>query len=225
MDSLLSRYGKSRGQQPKKCVEALGQAGHGRELTQFLLPYGNDKIAAMGIVLKVNMIAQLVLTGFAFGGVPLFGYLYGAQLRAEMKKLVRFCLIFLSALSLVLTAVLCLFAFPLMGTFVKDSAMIATGAEMLRWQAASTVFAGIVLLLTVLFQAVGKGTYSLMISLLRQLIILVPVAYFLASISVQAVWYAFPVAEVVSLFASIGFFVHCKRKMLHTHDAEEKASA
>lgn len=42
-------------------------------INQFLLPYGNDKIAAMGIVLKVNMIAQLVLTGFAFGGVPLFG--------------------------------------------------------------------------------------------------------------------------------------------------------
>ena len=48
-------------------------------INQFLLPYGNDKIAAMGIVLKINMIAQLILTGFAFGGVPLFGYLYGAR--------------------------------------------------------------------------------------------------------------------------------------------------
>ena len=52
-------------------------------VNQFLLPYGNDKIAAMGIVLKVNMIAQLVLTGFAFGGVPLFGYLYGAGRRRK----------------------------------------------------------------------------------------------------------------------------------------------
>lgn len=53
--------------------------------------------------------------------------------RAEMKKLVRFCLGSMSALSLVLTAVLYLFASPLMGAFVKDAAMIATGAEMLRW--------------------------------------------------------------------------------------------
>ncbi len=72
-------------------------------INQFLLPYGNDKIAAMGIVLKINMIAQLILTGFAFGGVPLFGYLYGARKRMEMKKLVGFCLGFLSAFSLVLT--------------------------------------------------------------------------------------------------------------------------
>ena len=47
-------------------------------VNQFLLPFGNDKIAAMGIVMKVSMIALLLLTGFAFGGQPLFGYYYGA---------------------------------------------------------------------------------------------------------------------------------------------------
>ena len=55
-------------------------------VNQFLLPYGNDKIAAMGIVLKINMIAQLVLIGFSFGGVPLFGYLYGARRRGGNEK-------------------------------------------------------------------------------------------------------------------------------------------
>ena len=142
-------------------------------LNQFLLPYGNDKIAAMGIVLKVNMIAQLILTGFAFGGVPMFGYLYGARLHAEMKKLVRFCLGGMTVLCLVLTAALCLFATPLMGAFVKDAAMIATGTVMLRWQAASTLFAGIVLLLTVLFQAVGKVGPSFVLSISRQGVIFV----------------------------------------------------
>lgn len=142
-------------------------------VNQFLLPYGNDKIAAMGIVLKINMIAQLILIGFSFGGVPLFGYLYGARQRTEMKKLVRFCLGFLCALSLVLTAALCLFASPLMDAFVQDAAMIATGASMLRWQTASTVFAGIVLLLTVLFQAVGKVGPSFVLSISRQGVVFV----------------------------------------------------
>lgn len=137
-------------------------------MNQFLLPYGNDKIAAMGIVLKINMIAQLVLTGFAFGGGPLFGYLYGAGKRSDMKKLVRFCICFLSVFSLVLTAILCLFAAPLMSVFLKDAAMIAAGAEMLRWQAVSTVFAGIVLLLTVLFQSTGKVAPSFVLSISRQ---------------------------------------------------------
>ncbi|WP_125114871.1 MATE family efflux transporter [Agathobaculum sp. Marseille-P7918] len=179
-------------------------------VNQFLLPYGNDKIAAMGIVLKINMIAQLVLTGFAFGGVPLFGYLYGARQREEMKKLVRFCLGFMSALSLVLTAALCLFASPLMGAFVKDAAMIATGAEMLRWQAASTVFAGIVLLLTVLFQAVGKVGPSFVLSISRQGVV------FVAALLVCVKLFAYngvlmgqAVADVVSALIALSLLALC----------------
>lgn len=142
-------------------------------MNQFLLPYGNDKIAAMGIVLKINMIAQLILTGFAFGGVPLLGYLYGAGQHKELKKLVRFCLCFMSALSFVLTVFLCLFATPLMGIFIKDLSMIATGSIMLRWQAVTTIFAGIVLFLTVLFQATGKVAPAFILSVSRQGIIYV----------------------------------------------------
>ena len=179
-------------------------------VNQFLLPYGNDKIAAMGIVLKVNMIAQLVLTGFAFGGVPLFGYLYGAQLRTEMKKLVRFCLSFLSALSLVLTAVLCLFASPLMGAFVKDADMIATGAEMLRWQAVSTVFAGIVLLLTVLFQAVGKVGPSFVLSISRQgVVFVVALLVCVRLFAYNGVLMGQAVADVVSALIALGLLVRC----------------
>lgn len=81
-------------------------------MNQFLLPYGNDKIAAMGIAMKVAMIAQMLLVGFAFGGVPIFGYLYGAGLRGMMKKLIRFCLCFMTALALLLTALVCLNALP-----------------------------------------------------------------------------------------------------------------
>ncbi len=137
-------------------------------INQFLLPYGNDKIAAMGIVLKINMIAQLVLTGFAFGGVPLFGYLYGAKKQPELRKLIRFCLLFLGMLSLALTAFLALEARPLMRLFVQENTLVATGAEMLRWQVAMTVCAGIVLLLTVLFQATGKIIPAFLLSISRQ---------------------------------------------------------
>ena len=179
-------------------------------VNQFLLPYGNDKIAAMGIVLKINMIAQLILIGFSFGGVPLFGYLYGARRRAEMKKLVRFCLGFMTALSLALTAGLCLCAVPLMGAFVKDTTMIATGAEMLRWQAASTVFAGIVLLLTVLFQATGKVGPSFVLSISRQGVVFV--AALLACVKLFAyngVLMGQAVADVVSALLALGLLVCC----------------
>jgi len=175
-------------------------------MNQFLLPYGNDKIAAMGIVLKINMIAQLVLTGFAFGGVPLFGYLYGAGKRSDMKKLVRFCICFLSVFSLVLTAILCLFAAPLMSVFLKDTAMIAAGAEMLRWQAVSTVFAGIVLL----FQSTGKVAPSFVLSISRQGVV------FVAALLVCVKLFAYngvlmgqAVADVVSAIIAVLLLLIC----------------
>ena len=65
-----------------------------------------------------------------------------------------------------------------------------------------------------LFQAMGRGTYSLVISLMRQLVVLVPAAWLLATVTgqVQAVWWAFPIAEVVSLVCSILFFLRLYRK-------------
>ena len=168
-------------------------------VNQFLLPYGNDKIAAMGIVLKVNMIAQLVLTGFAFGGVPLFGYLYGAKKQDELQKLIRFCLLFLGGLSLVLTAFLALTATPLMYLFVQDADLVATGAEMLRWQAAMTVCVAIVLLLTVLFQATGEIVPAFLLSISRQgVVFLAVLAVCVQLFGYRGVIMAQPVADLAS---------------------------
>ena len=111
---------------------------------QYLLPYGNDRIAAMGVVMKITMVAVLVLVGFSFGGVPVFGYLYGAKRNDELKKLVRFCLCFLSAISLTLTVVLFVSADSVIGMFLSDAALIEIGVPMLRYQVAGTVFVGVV---------------------------------------------------------------------------------
>lgn len=177
-------------------------------INQFLLAYGNDKIAAMGIVLKVNMIAQLILTGFAFGGVPMYGYLYGAKQQDTLKKLLRFCLLFLCGLSLSLTAFLCLAATPLMRLFVQDSALVATGAEMLRWQAATAVFAGIVLLLTVLFQATGKIVPAFLLSISRQGIVFIVVLVVCVRLfAYNGVIMAQAVADVLSAILALGLLI------------------
>lgn len=177
-------------------------------INQFLLAYGNDKIAAMGIVLKVNMIAQLILTGFAFGGVPMYGYLYGAKQQDTLKKLLRFCLLFLCGLSLALTAFLCLAAAPLMRLFVQDSALVATGAEMLRWQAATAVFAGIVLLLTVLFQATGKIVPAFLLSISRQgIVFIVMLVVCVRLFAYNGVIMAQAVADVLSAILALGLLI------------------
>ena len=137
-------------------------------INQKLLAFGDDRIAAMGIVLKVTMIVQMILVGFSFGGVPLFGFLSGAGEREKIRRLLRFCLLFMGILSLTMTAVVWLAAEPLLHLITPDAELVATGVPMLRWHVAGSVFAGIVMLSTCLCQASGRALPALMLSLSRQ---------------------------------------------------------
>ena len=136
-------------------------------LNNALLPYGSKTIAAMGIVLKIVMIAQLILTGFAFGSVPLFGFLYGSH-KEKIRELTRFVIFFMGTLSIGFTAILGLGRFGLMIVFSQNSDIITSGANMLLWQVLGTTFAGLVLFFTVMFQATGKSIPALIMSVSRQ---------------------------------------------------------
>ena len=139
-------------------------------MNQFLkpLPDGVNQIAALGIVMKVTMIVVLVLVGFSFGGVPLFGFLYGAGEWKKLNQLLRFCTVFLCGLAAVESLAVFLLAKPLMNFFIHDSAIIRDGALMMRWQIAGMVFAAVVLLYTCVFQAGGKPLPALIMSVSRQ---------------------------------------------------------
>ena len=137
-------------------------------INQQLLPFGDDKIAAMGIVLKVTMIVQMILVGFSFGGVPLFGFLTGAGEKGKIRTLLRFCLAFLCGLSLLLTLGTVLAADPLLRLITPDEALVRIGVPMLRWQVAGSVFGGMVMLFTCLCQASGRAAPALILSLSRQ---------------------------------------------------------
>ena len=144
-------------------------------INQKLLSFGDDKIAAMGIVLKVTMIVQMILVGFSFGGVPLFGFLSGAGEQQKIRRLLRFCLLFLCVLSLSMTVLVILATGPLLQLITPDAGLVAIGVPMLRWQAAGSVFAGIVMLVTCLCQASGKALPALILSLSRQGIVFLAV--------------------------------------------------
>lgn len=135
---------------------------------RFLLPYGNDKVAAMGIVMKVNLIAALILVGFAFGAQPLVGYNYGANNKIRLKEILRFCYGFECFMAVVLTVILSVAANPMIGIFTPDESMIAIGAPMLRMQLAGMVFVAVVLVTTCTFQAAGKAVGAFLLSVSRQ---------------------------------------------------------
>ena len=137
-------------------------------INQKLLPFGDDRIAAMGIVLRVTMIVQMILVGFSFGGIPLFGFLSGAGEKEKIRRLLRFCMLFLGILSLAMTALVIAAAEPLLHLITPDTQLVRTGVPMLRWHVAGSVFAGLVMLSTCLCQASGKAIPALILSLSRQ---------------------------------------------------------
>lgn len=149
-------------------------------MNQFLLSYGDEKIAALGIVLKIVMIVQLILVGFSFGGVPLFGYLYGAKRQDKLKRLLRFCTLFLCGLALAESLPVFLLAPRLLRVFMDAPGIIADGTVMLRWLIAGMPLCAVVLLFTCLFQATGKPLRALAMSLSRQGLIFIAV-FFLAT--------------------------------------------
>lgn len=135
---------------------------------QQLLIYGNDKIAAMGIVQKVSMIVILIIVGFSFGGAPLIGYTYGANNKERMKQLLSFVVKFLCGTAFVMSVVMIVLAPFVMRIFLTDQALITTGVLMLRTQVMSMTLMAVVLFFTIFFQATGKAMPAMILALSRQ---------------------------------------------------------
>ena len=105
-------------------------------------------------------------------------------------------------------AVMELFPQVLLGFFQASENMLAIGVPALRIICLSFVFAGFCIVTGSVFQALGNGMYSMLVSIARQLLVLLPVAFALSRLGkVDYVWWAFPVAELVSLSMTI-FFLH-----------------
>lgn len=134
----------------------------------FLLAYGTDKIAAMGIALKANMITALILVGFAFGGQPLIGYNYGSKNKKRLKEILKFAYLLEAALGLFFTVGMSVFAPQIIGFFMKDQEIVINGAMMLRFQQLGMVFMAITLVSTCVCQSVGNAFGSFALSISRQ---------------------------------------------------------
>ena len=142
-----------------------------------LLPYGNDRVAAMGIVMKVNLIAVLILVGFEFGAQPLIGYNYGAKNHARLKEILRFCYEFECGAAAVLAGALSLAAPAMIGLFMQDASIIEIGVPMLRMQQMGMVFTAVVLVTTCTFQSAGKAVGAFLLSVSRQGVVFAAVLF------------------------------------------------
>ncbi|MCR4884158.1 MAG: MATE family efflux transporter [Clostridiales bacterium] len=133
-----------------------------------LAAYGNERIAAMGIAMKINMICTMVLIGFAFGAQPLFGYTHGGRHDLRFRKALRFAYLFEAGIGFGFAVILYFLAPSLMRLFMSDPQVIEAGTGILRYMQLSSLLMGISLVSVCVCQAVGYASGALILSLSRQ---------------------------------------------------------
>lgn len=168
-------------------------------LNHFLLIYGNDKIAAYGIVSKVISIVVMILVGFAFGGQPLYGYLYGAGNKKRLKQVMKFAYELEIGVSIAVSVILYLFSSSMIGIFMKDAGIVSTGVPMMRAYLLGMPFEAVVLVTTCLFQSTGKAWQALVLSAGRQGVFYAVIIVILNALAaLQGVIHAQAVSDLVT---------------------------
>lgn len=135
---------------------------------RYLISYGANSVAAMGIAMKANSIIIMIMVGFAFGAQPLIGYAYGARNEKRFYEIIHFDLFVISTINIVLTILLLIFAPEVIRIFMNDPVIVKEGALMLRWLSITTTLAGIILVFTTAFQSMGKAAPAFWLSFSRQ---------------------------------------------------------
>jgi len=143
--------------------------------------------------------------GLNNGMVPILSYNYGAQKKDRMIKTIRLSVLYAVGLMLLGLTVFQLFPRQILALFNASEDMVAIGVVALRRISPSFLFAGFCIVSGTVFQALGNGVLSLMVSIIRQLLVLLPTAYLLSRLGrLELVWLAFPIAEIASVtFTSI----------------------
>ena len=177
-------------------------------LNKLLLTFSETAATVFGVYFKLQSFFFMPVFGMNGGIIPVLAYNYGAQKRKRIDEALRFGVIL--AVSIMLFGALIFEFFPelLLDMFKADAAMKEIGIPALRIIGIHLPFAAVAISLGRVFQAFSKSIYSLIISVCRQLVVLLPAAWLLAKLTgnLNSVWFAFIIAEVTSFTLSIIFF-------------------
>ena len=191
-------------------------------MNKILILYTAGKETAatvFGVYFKLNSFVFMPVYGLNNGVIPIIGYNYGARNRLRMLQTVKYALLFAFGFMLVGTVVFLAFPNVLLNLFDATEMMLVIGVPALRIIASTFIVAGVCIALGSVFQALGYGIYSMLVSLARQLLVLLPAAWILARLGQSVgndnlVWLSFPIAELVSLAVTLLLFGRLYRKVI-----------
>ena len=175
-------------------------------MNKILLSFNATATAVFGAYFKLQSFVFMPVFGMNNGVVPIVAYNYGARNKERILETRKKAMIYATAIMIVGFAVFQLFPQVLLGMFNASEDMLRIGVPAMRFISISFLFAGFCIVSISVCQALGKGTYGLYLSLVRQLFVLLPAAWLLSLTgNLDLVWLAFPIAEVSGVILSIYF--------------------
>ncbi|MCI2105477.1 MAG: MATE family efflux transporter [Intestinimonas sp.] len=176
-------------------------------INRILLAFSTTAAAVFGIYFKLQSFVFMPVFGLNNGMVPIIAYNYGARKKSRMVHTIRLSILYAVCIMALGTALFWLIPDRLLGLFNASSALLAIGVPALRTISLSFILAAFGIITSSTCQAVGHGMLSMSVSVVRQLLAIIPAAYLLAHFfGLNAVWWAFPIAEVFS-FALSAFYM------------------
>lgn len=195
-----------------------------------VMTYGMNLILAaygvaqtvFGLYFKLQSFIFMPVFGLNNGMVPIIAYNYGAGNKERVWKTMKLSIITAVSIMLVGLAVMEIFPAQLLSLFNANEELLEVGIPALRIICLSFAFAGFCIVVGSVFQALGNGVYSMIVSICRQLLVLLPTAYLFSLTGVVAnIWWAFPIAEMMSVAMSTFFLIKINKKII-SHIGEDK---
>lgn len=184
-------------------------------MNRILIAFASTATAVFGVYFKLQSFIFMPVFGLNNGMIPIIAYNYGANSRRRVVQTIKYSTVYAVLIMTAGTVVFQIFPANLLVMFKASETMLKLGVPALRIISSSFMVAGYCIVCGSVFQALGNGFYSLIVSVARQLIVLLPVAYLLSGFgNVNYVWWSFPIAEIASFIMSTIFLVRIYRGII-----------
>ena len=173
-------------------------------MNMILAPFSEMAVSVFSIYYKLQQFVFMAVLGMNNALIPILSYNYGANQMERIRECIRFALWMSCIIMAIGTVVFQLLPTQLLYLFDAKETLLSIGIPALRTISVSFVFAGISMVLCSVFQALGSPNHSLLVTLLRQMVILLPLAYgFSSAFGLDMCWWSFPITEVLCALLSL----------------------
>ena len=184
-------------------------------MNRILIEFSSTATAVFGVYFKLQSFFFMPVFGLNNGITPIIAYNYGARQRKRMTKTIKLSLFVAFCLTFIGFVLFESIPQVLLGMFSASDDLLKIGIPALRTIGVHYLIAWYCIIVGTVFQALGKAIFSMVVSIMRQLVVLIPAAYLLAKFGgLHMVWWSFPIAEIMSFIVSTAFLIRIWRTVI-----------